>query len=1159
MSHPRRVLGPIVLALLASGWESRADEPAQPIDYARQVRPILSRNCFPCHGQDEGKRAGGLRLDVREAATRPLDDGATAIVPGDVDSSELIFRITEEDETVGMPPKESGNRLTSEEVAVLTRWVEEGAPYAGHWSLTAPTRHPLPRIERTAWPRNGIDHFIARRLEDEGLAPSREADRFILLRRASFDLRGLPPSPEEVAAFANDTAPDAYERAVDRFLDDPAYGERWARVWLDLARYADSAGYGSDPLRPDVWRYRDWVIAAFNDNVPYDRFTVDQIAGDLVESPTIDQRMATAFHRNTMTNTEGGTDDEEFRVAAIKDRADTTMQVWMGLTLGCAKCHTHKYDPITNEEYYKFYAFFNQSADSDKPDEQPTMPAPTPAMVEANRRIDAEVAELKARLEASTPELLAAQSKWEDELRIQSGWTALGPESVTSANGATLNRQDDQSVLASGANPERDVYTVTARTEVPGITAFRLEALPDPTLPGESSGRGTHGRFVLERLAIETQPVGKAASPPVGRFVRVELPGAKRILSLAEVEVFEGEENLAPRGDASQSSTGFEGLARLAIDRNTDGRYFEAKSTTHTRDEYDPWWEVKLTEARPIDRVVIWNRTDGDLEGRLTGARVQVLDEDRAVLWQAVLDSPPDPSRALSTTGKQAVVLARAEADLTANGFKAADVIAPASTARKGWSVGSNQKEPHALVVVASQPLARSPIELTFRLEQGSNDTGANLGRFRFSVTTDPAAVRRLGVPEEVLASLDRAPADRSENDRSVLARHFRSIAPELKPVRDEIARLEKSRPKIPNLPVMVELPSDQRRVTHLLRKSNFLDPGQVVTPGVPASLHAMAPGSPENRLGLARWLVAPENPLTARVTVNRFWSRLFGTGIVETEEDFGTQGELPSHPELLDWLAVWYRDSGWDTKALLKLMVTSATYRQSSAATPEALARDPNNRLVGHMPRIRLEAEMVRDQALALAGLLSRKVGGPSVFPPQPEGLWQAAFNGQRTWSTSEGDDRYRRGLYIFWRRTVPYPSMATFDAPSRETCTLRRSRTNNPLQALVTLNDPVFVECAQALARRIQSEGGSSPEERVAFGLRLALCRPPHPEQIAPLVELYQLERARYAADPKAALALATEPIGPLPDGMDAAEAAAWTAVANVLLNLDAVLTKG
>jgi hypothetical protein len=759
---------------------------ADPVDFNRDVRPILSKNCFPCHGADAGTRAGKMRLDQRDSATKPNKKGIAAIVPGAPDKSDLVRRITTKDERDHMPPPEAKNTPTPEQIALLTRWVREGGAYADHWAFVKPQQSPLPAVKDSDWPRNGIDHFVLARLEKMGLKPTPEADRYVLLRRVSLDLRGLPPTPQEIAEFEKDTSPDAYEKAVDRLLNDVRFGERWARPWLDLARYADSAGYGSDPLRPNMWRYRDWVIDAFNRNLPYDQFTIEQIAGDLLPNATLDQKIATAFHRNTMTNTEGGTDREEFRVAAVKDRVNTTMQVWMGLTMGCAQCHSHKYDPITQKEYYRFVAIFNQTADNDQPDERPTIPAPTTTQIEQNRKIDARIAELNK--------------------------------------------------------------------DVVGKSIFNVETWP-----------------------------------------------------------------------------------------------------------------------------------------------------------------------------------------------------------------------------------TRAAIEQLFR-----------------------------------------------------------------------------SRAQVIALPIMVELPANAHRKTFVMVKGNFLNKGEEVQPGVPESFPALKETTPD-RLALARWLLAPENPLTARVAVNRFWAQLWGTGIVATEEDFGTQGELPSHPELLDWLALEYQRRNWDTKAMLRLMVTSAAYRQSSKVSPEALAADPKNRMFTRGPRFRLEAEMVRDQALALSGLLSGKIGGPSVYPPQPSGLWQAAFNGQRTYPTSTGEDRYRRGMYTFWRRTIPYPSMTTFDAPSRETCTVRRIRTNTPLQAFVTLNDPVYVEAAQALARRILKEGGATTEERAKYALRLVLGRPPVAEQVKQIVELFESERANYVKDGKRALSLATDPLGSLPAGMDAVDSAAWTVVANVLLNLDSVLTKG
>jgi hypothetical protein len=1131
----------------------------QAVDFNRDIRPILSKNCFACHGQDPTHRAAKLRLDRRESATQIRKKGKVAIAPGSAARSELARRISTPDEMERMPPKETGNRLTSSQVALLTRWIDEGAPYAEHWAFVKPRAWPVPSVKERSWPRNGIDYFILARLEQEGLQPSEEADPFALLRRASLDLRGLPPSPQEIDAFASDASPLAYEHAVDRFLNDPAYGERWARMWLDLARYADSAGYGSDPLRT-IWRYRDWTIDAFNRNLPYDQFTIEQIAGDLLPNATLEQKMATAFHRNTMTNTECGTDREEFRVAAVKDRVDTTLQVWMGLTMGCAKCHSHKYDPITQAEYYQFFAIFNQTADADHPDETPILSTPTPSQVEQNRQIDARLAELKQQLDTPTAPLAAAQAQWEADLQSSSNWVVLEPLSARSDGGALLRKQSDGSLRAEGPNPAKDVYSISARTDLKSVTAFRLEAIPDPALPRGGSGRASDGNFVLSRFSVSAGPVGQNEQGVTGRFVRVELPGEGKMLSLAEVQVFSNGVNVARKGKADQSSTDFDGPPALAIDGNTDGDYFKAKSTTHTTIESNPWWEVKLPANTKIEQVVIWNRTDGGLGTRLANARLLILDEARKAVWQQDIADPPNPKRELSPSGRQTINLTQASADFSQDGFGVAKLLASTATSQSGWAVAPRHQEGHAAIFLVGNPSAgMNPVELTFRLEHAFQSPGHNLGRFRLSATTDPRVARRLSLPAGILSVLDTPGGKRSDAARQELARYYRSIAPALQPLRDEMARLEKSRPTIATLPVMVELDAAHRRETHLMNKGNFLSPGDKVEPGVPSAFQPLPPGVAPNRLAIAQWLVDPNNPLTARVAVNRYWAQLFGTGLVKTEEDFGTQGELPSHPELLDWLASEFVRLNWDMKALLRLLVTSASYRQSSKLTPALIARDPSNRLLTRGPRFRLEAELVRDQALALSGLLSRKSFGPSVYPPQPPGLWQAAFNGQRTWATSTGEDHYRRGLYTFWRRTIPYPSMTTFDAPSREICTVRRIRTNTPLQAFVTLNDPVYVEAAEALARRMIREGGSTIEERARYGLKLCLSRPARPDQVNELAALYGREYERFRKDVPAAQALAGDALGSLPPEMNPSELAAWTVVANVLLNLDGVLTKG
>ena len=1131
-----------------------AAEPA-PIDYLRDIRPILSRTCYNCHGPDEGERKAGLRLDRRPDALATLDTGSRAIVPGKIAESELWERLTTTDAELRMPPGGSGE-LTPPQLELIRRWIEQGAPYAEHWSFIAPQRTPLPAEYDARWSQNGIDPWISARLQTLGLKPNPAADKHSLVRRLSLDLRGLPPSPAEVAAFVEDTRPDAYERLVDRFLADPAYGERWGRVWLDLARYADSKGLGSDPLRT-IWRYRDWVIDSFNSNLPFHEFTLDQLAGDLRPESSVEQKVATAFHRNTLTNTEGGTDDEEYRVAAVKDRADTTLQVWMGLTIGCAKCHSHKFDPISQTEYYQFYGIFNQTADSDKGDEYPTLAAPTPDVERRFQEIEAQIARLKQQLDTPTPALDQEQRAWEADLGQSPEWTVLREVEAKSSGEATFTRQDDASLLVGGNHPGQDTYTVTAKVPLGGITGLRLETIPDPNLPAQGAGRAADGNFVLSRLSATVSDAQSDDSRLAGRYVRIELPGSGKILSLAEVEVFAGGENLARQGKATQSSTDYNGPPELAIDGNSNGE-FEKKSVTHTGTEANPWWELDLQQVRSFDRIQVWNRTDGSVGDRLAGARILVLDADRQPVWQQVLVAAPAKNAELSVSGAQAIPFAQATADHSQPSFPVANAISQKDLAASGWAVGPHMQQPHSAVFASSTAVGKwDASRVTITLEHRFKDPGYTLGRFRLSVTQSPSLIRRVGVPAEILQVVDRPAGERSDADQQKLAGYYRTIAPSLQPVRNQIANLTKSRPEVPTVPVMVELPAKERRSTRLMIKGNFLNTGDEVTAGVPKSFHPLAKEGPVDRLDLANWLVDARNPLTARVMVNRLWAQIFGIGLVETEEDFGSQGDLPSHPELLDWLALEFQ-SDWDIKRLLKTIVCSATYQQSSQVTEAKLAADPRNRALSRGPRFRLEAELVRDQALALSGLLSRKSHGPSVYPPQPPGLWQAAFNGERTWTTSEGEDKYRRGLYTLWRRTVPYPSMAAFDAPSREICTVRRVRTNTPLQAFVTLNDPVYVEASQALGRRLVREGGATTAERVQFGVQLVLARPASETQVAELIRLYESELAHYQAHSQEALDLATNPLGPLPEGVTAAEGAAWTVVGNVLLNLDGVLTR-
>jgi hypothetical protein len=1014
-------------------------------------------------------------------------------------------------------------------------------------------RPAIPGVKQAAWPRNAIDFFILERLEKAGLDPSPEADRLALVRRASLDLTGLPPDLNEVERFVNDPATDAYERLVDRLLSSEAYGEHWARMWLDLARYADSAGYADDPPR-EIWGYRDWVIRAFNANMPFDEFTIEQLAGDLLPSPTQEQLIATAFHRNTQTNSEGGTDDEEFRNVAVVDRVNTTFAVWMGTTMACAQCHNHKYDPLSQEEYFRFFALLNNTEDADRGDESPKIPFFTDEQARLRARLEGEIAALEAKLRIETPELAASQEGWEKSFPLDLKWTSPQPIHAALKDGAELTVLEDGSALSPPAG-KKDALTIEIPLKAAKIQAVRIEALPDDSLPARGPGRGKDGSFEVTRVKVQLTAPG--AARPAARFVRLELPGSGRYLHIAELQAFSGGENAALRGEAKQSSTDYDGPAEHAIDGKTDGNY-AAGSTTHTRLMDDPWWELDLKSSQPIDKVVVWNRTDSGLQSRLDGFRVQLLSEERKAVWQSEPQQGPQSSAPFVTSGEQAIAFASAVADPPVEGFDAAAFLKDGAR-EKGWKGGGGRTS--ALTLLPAQAADVPPgSKLTVLLEEGSKGDDRALGRLRVSVTESAGAAEWTRTPPGIVHLLAVPAAERTGAQRSELTRHYlENVAVELEPLRQQLASVKKDLAgvKPSAVPIQRELAEGQRRKTQIQYRGNFLDRGPEVPPGVPAAFQSLPPGAPLNRLSLARWLVDEKNPLAARVTVNRYWEKVFGIGLVATSEEFGAQGEPPSHPELLDWLAVEVVERGWDLKRLLRLLVTSATYRQSSRVTPELLERDPDNRLLARGPRFRLPAETIRDQALFASGLLSRKLYGPPVKPPQPSSGLSAAFGSAIDWQTSSGEDKYRRGLYVTWRRSNPYPSMTTFDATSREVCTIRRARTNTPLQALVTLNDPVYIEAAQALARRMAAEGGASPTDRARHGFRLCLARQPSGSELARLVKLHDAAAERFTKDLEQAKKLVSDPIGPLPElqskDAGAADLAAWTVVANVLLNLD------
>jgi len=1013
----------LIVSVLIPYFKSAAAE--QAVDFTRDIQPIFETACYQCHGPK--KNLGQLRLDNGNLALKGGISGA-AIIPGNAKGSLLMRRILGEGGEARMPM--GGDPLKPEQIESIRKWIDQGAIWPGvkrggelakHWAYIKPVRPDLPQVKNTAWVRNPIDSFILARLEKEGLTPSPEASKESIIRRLYLDLTGLPPEPKEVDQFVADTSPGAYEKLVDRLLASPHYGERWALPWLDLARYADSNGYERDVPRT-MWKYRDWVINALNRDLSFDRFTIEQLAGDMLPNATLDQKIATGFHRNTMLNQEAGVDDEEARWETLIDRVNTTGAVWLGTTIGCAQCHNHKYDPFTQKEYYKLLAFFDnyeytiyQQPGNEGWVVEPEIEMPAPEQAAKRDRLQAEIKKLEEGLKSLTPERASAQVDWERKLKeAQATWRIIDPLEISAANGTTLTKLDDSSVLASGANPDIETYTVVAKSNLKGITGIRLEVLPHAKLPRGGPGRDIYGNFILNGFEVE-----------------VATPDAK-----------------------TQS---------LKFKEATADEYLNAYRGT-----------TAPTNFTPANLL---------MKGNEIGWGVDALKRDERLSYQLVLtlDTP------LSTTGEAI--------------FK---------------------------------------IKLKFGSEFNRRQS---IGRFRLSVTASPEPAMVVSLPADLRPILSVPPAKRSASQTVDIANEFLTTTPLLKAERDRLAglRRELNEIRIEKALVIQERMGFERPSTFLRERGSFTNIGEKVFADTPAVLPPLGASRMPNRLGLAYWLVDAENPLTSRVTVNRFWEKIFGRGLVETSEDFGLQGERPSHPELLDWLAVEFREKGWSMKSLLRLIVSSATYRQSSRVTPTLFERDQFNRLLARGPRFRVDAEMVRDIGLAASGLLNRTIGGPSLDPSQ----------------MTKAEERYRRGIYTSIRRTTPPASMTAFDAPSREFCTIRRVRTNTPLQALTVLNDPVFFEMARGMARRILTEAGPELHARLSYSFRLCLARRPIEKEIEMLASLYRKEQERFTNNPEAAKALLR---GFVNEGEEAklSELAAWTVVSNTLLSLDETLTK-
>ena len=1043
----RTFLSAVLATVCGAGFAAELPQAAdRKIDYVKDVKPLLSQHCWSCHGAKEHE--SGLRLDSRDALLQGGDLGK-AVVPGKSAESRLIHLVAAIDPKNVMPP--DGDPLTPDQVGILRAWIDQGCPWPDsesptaakpiHWAYRPLQRTVPPGVPQSGWVLNPIDQFVLAGLQKHDVVPSPAADRHTLVRRLYLDLLGLLPSVAEVDAFVSDDRPAAYEELVDRLLDSPHFGERWGRHWLDMARYADSDGYEKDNPRPDAYRWRDWVIDAINSDMPFDQFTIEQLAGDLLENPTPLQRLATAFHRQTLTNTEGGADQEQFRVEACFDRTETTGAVWLGLTVGCARCHTHKYDAISQREYYQLYSVFNNGDEQTTvvPKSAEEIAAYGPAKAAHDTRLAEALAELRAEQTRLAPEFTA----WQDKMRAMLQRLAkdpvkqqpLGDLQVTADVDVTFAPQPDGSTLVGGNNPERAVYSIVGQAPAAEIDAIRLEVLPDKSLPANGPGRVAHGNFVLSEITAEV-----ASLPDFSDARKLEFRDAS--------------------ADFEQPSKPW--LARHAIDGKTE----------------------------------------------------------------------------------------------------------------TGWAIGSEYAKPHWALFALKEPLVPAgPVYLRIRLSQqyGVQHT---IGRFKLLVQSGLEPDTAL--PTSISKLLPIEPAERTEAQSQELRDYFSAQSASTKELLAKLEELKKKAPPRPELSVRVigQRTSDRRK-TFVLKRGEFLEPIKdlEVEPAGFATLPALKvrENAPADRLDLARWLVSAENPLTPRVTVNHVWRLLMGNGIVRTSNDFGVRGDAPTHPELLDWLAIEFIGQGekpatsgtgrylpgtpWSRKALIKRIVLSATYRQSSRHRPELQEVDPQNLWLARQNRVRVEGEIVRDISLDAAGLLSRRIGGPSVFPPLPPGIAELSYAGNFKWTVSQGEDRYRRGMYTFFKRTAPHPNLTMFDCPDANLVCIERRTSNTPLQALTSLNNETFAETARALARRLLIASAADDYARLSQGFRLCLARSPSESELHSLSDLLKESRDWYRDHPESASQLVNAENAA---GVPVDENAAWIATTRVLLNLDEFITR-
>lgn len=1172
--------------------------------YQAQVLPVLAQNCYKCHGPEE--RKGGLRLSSEEDARKGGDSGHSPFEPGAGGEIPLLQRITTSDEALQMPP--NGPRLSKADIETLTAWVKAGAPWHGaagdpevFWSFRKPVQPSLPANTQLEWGRNPIDAFTLQAMTAHGLTPSPEADRNALIRRLSLDLRGLPPTPEEIRAYVADTRPDAYERLVEQFLSSPHYGERMAIAWLDVARYADTNGYEKDRPR-SIWPYRDWVIGAYQADMPFDRFVIEQIAGDLLPSPTLDQRIATGFHRNVMLNEEGGIDVEEFRFKNVVDRTNTTATALLGLTMGCAQCHTHKYDPISQQEYYEFFAFFNNTDDL-------TLDVPQPDITATREQQRSRIAELRSALRGQFP------THDPQPVRV-----VLAPAAAEATDGGALPVLDGSAVDVSKAAPESNTYIVQTVLG-PG----RVDGLTLHVFTGENGpGRTPHGNFVLSEILAyrldgdtrtnlilnraesafsqENYPVEQAIDGRLdtGWGVAGDPKGMKQdreatfyFAEPLELDAVQPIEVRLEQQLGNQHTLGNFRLESVRVDTPEAGipegqlreRFLAKRFSAWAeaiRQKSSPWQPLNPVSMETHKYTTLVRLEDnsilatGDLpnndiydlalrtgEEQVTGIRLEVLPHEslpgggpgRGVILSegdffltgVKISAAPwsDPEAKVPVT---IVGATESYADSGKTAVKALD-----GKTDTGWSIKGGEGKSHAAVFAFETPVGYPGGTLFFVTLEQQYIHQHTIGRFRLSATARPNP-EAAGVPADIESLLLAGSVTGGEQAR--LEQFFLEHTPLLADAQAEIEQLEKGMPKQPTTLALEE--REIPRVAHVHHRGEFMEPREAVRPDVPAVLPPLPEYAPRNRLTLARWLVGDENPLTARVTMNRLWEQVFGRGIVNTVDDFGMMGTAPTHPELLDWLAVEFMRRGWNVKDMVRLMATSATYLQSAAITPERQAIDPENLYLARSPRFRVDAELVRDIALAASGTLDESVGGPSVFPPLPEGLLDFVYGGF-TWTVDTGANRHRRGMYTYWKRMLPYPTAAVFDAPARDMVCVRRIRTNTPMQALTLLNDEVFMEAARALARDLLENTPDDPAARLRALFMRCLSREPDAEEAQAMLAYLDEQQAVLAGQPAEKVQALLNVEGGDENADAQVRQAAWTLLCRAVLNLDETITRG